>query len=187
MRETGCAEGRHGASAVEEKVAAARLLCSRWGDGLRADSKTVQALHDLGNRAEAVAAHMTAMGLGAFCGLCASRQGGGCCSLFMAGETDPLQLLMNLLAGVDIRLLPHDDDSCTFLAGEGCQFLFKPMFCLNYLCHNIRHYADPCQLRQLERLTGLQLQQHYAVERHLQSWLRGNGAYGEGLLANRSR
>ncbi len=176
MRETGCVAGRHGASAVEEKVAAARLLCSRWGDGLRADGETVQALHDLGNRAEAVAAHMKAMGLGAFCCDCASRQGGGCCSAFMAGETDQLQLLMNLLAGVDIRLLPHDDDSCTFLTGEGCQFLFKPMFCLNYLCHNIRHAADPRQLRYLERLTGVQLQQHYAVERHLHSWMHRHGA-----------
>ena len=163
-------------TAVAEKVEVARQLFSRWGADLNRDGGMVHLMHGLVGQAESVATQMAAMKLGCLCSACASSPGGGCCSLFMAGETDPLQLLMNLLAGVDIRLLPHDDDSCTFLAGEGCQFLFKPMFCLNYLCHNIRHYADPCQLRQLERLTGLQLQQHYAVERHLQSWLRGNGA-----------
>lgn len=168
--------GWRDASAVAEKVGMARLLFSRWGADLNRDGGTVRLMHGLVCQAESVATQMASMQLGCLCSECASRQGGGCCSLFMAGETDPLQLLMNLLAGVDIRLLPHDDDSCTFLAGDGCQFLVKPMFCLNYLCHNIRHAADPRQLRLLERLTGLQLQQHYAVERHLQSWLRCNGA-----------
>lgn len=154
----------------------ARLLFARWGADLHRDGGTVRAMNILICQAESVATQMAAMRLGSQCSDCASRQGGGCCSLFMAGETDQLQLLMNLLAGVDIRLLPHDDDSCAFLAGEGCQFLFKPMFCLNYLCHNIRHAADPRQLRHLERLTGLQLQQHYALERHLHSWLRRHGA-----------
>jgi hypothetical protein len=106
----------------------------------------------------------------------------------MAGETDELQILINLVAGVDIRVVSHTDDICAFLGNDGCQFLFKPMFCLNYLCRGIRLRTDPLSLRYLEMLTGILLQRQYALEQYLLDWLRRRGKrppkVPEGISAN---
>lgn len=149
---------------IEGKLAAARRLHDLWGKSLRAEARVGPAIDNLVVHAAAVAGQMAAMDMGERCRRCASRPNGGCCSASMAGESDELQLLLNLLAGVELRLVAHGDDSCPFLDAEGCQFLFKPMFCLNYLCQGIRHQAEAASLHQLEVLTGTLLQGQYALE-----------------------
>jgi len=169
------AEQGKGLAAIEARLASARRLFGQWGEELRVDAGLRQALDNLVAAAAAVNAQMAAMHLAARCLACAGRAGGGCCSRYMAGESDELQLLMNLLAGVEVRLIARADDSCPFLAADGCQFLFKPMFCLNYLCQEIRGRSDREALRKLEELTGTLLQRQYALEQALLDWLRRLG------------
>jgi len=117
---------------------------------------------------------MADLDLGALCTVCGAKAGGGCCSSFMAGENDVAQLLINLLAGVPVASL-REDGECCFLGARGCLLLFKPMFCLNYNCQQIRQGAGPERMRRLEQATGELLQQQYALEQLLLEVLRKRG------------
>jgi len=117
---------------------------------------------------------MAALDLGALCTVCGAKAGGGCCSSFMAGENDVPQLLINLLVGVPVASL-REDRECCFLGARGCLLLFKPMFCLNYNCQQIRQGAGPERVRRLEQATGKLLQQQYALEQLLLEVLRERG------------
>ncbi len=117
---------------------------------------------------------MAGLELGALCTVCGTKAGGGCCSSFMAGENDVAQLLLNLLAGVAVAAL-REDDECCFLGQRGCLLLFKPMFCLNYNCQQIRQGAGPDRMRCLDQATGELLQQQYALEQLLLEVLRRRG------------
>lgn len=117
---------------------------------------------------------MAALDLGALCTVCGVKAGGGCCSSFMAGENDVVQLLINLLAGVPVAVL-REDGECCFLGERGCLLLFKPMFCLNYNCQQIRLGAGPERMRRLDQAAGELLQQQYALELLLLEVLRKRG------------
>lgn len=117
---------------------------------------------------------MADLDLGALCTVCGAKAGGGCCSSFMAGENDVPQLLINLLAGVSVAVL-REDEECCFLGERGCLLLFKPMFCLNYNCQQIRQGAGPALMQKLDQATGKLLQQQYALEQLLLEVLRKRG------------
>ncbi|MBU4119631.1 MAG: hypothetical protein KJ555_12815, partial [Proteobacteria bacterium] len=117
---------------------------------------------------------MAVLDLGSMCAACGGRSGGGCCSSFMAGENDVVQLLLNLLAGVRVAAL-REDDECCFLGITGCMLLFKPMFCLNYNCRQIIQGAAPAGMERLEQVIGRLLQQQYALEQLLLDVLRQTG------------
>jgi len=117
---------------------------------------------------------MAALDLGGLCTVCGAKDGGGCCSSFMAGENDAVQLLINLLAGVPVAVL-REDAECCFLGARGCLLLFKPMFCLNYNCQQIRQSAGPARMQRLDQAVGLLLQQQYGMEQLLLEVLRKRG------------
>ena len=117
---------------------------------------------------------MADLDLGFLCSVCGARAGGGCCSSFMAGENDVIQLLVNLLAGVCVRIL-REDGECCFLGERGCLLLFKPMFCLNYNCRHIRQTAGPAPMHNLDQGVGRLLQQQYGLEQLLLEFLRQRG------------
>ena len=117
---------------------------------------------------------MAGLELAALCAVCGTKVGGGCCSSFMAGENDVAQLLINLLAGVPVAAL-REDDECCFLGERGCLLLFKPIFCLNYNCQQIRQGAGPDRMRRLDQATGELLQQQSALEQLLLEILRQRG------------
>jgi len=160
---------------VESRLDTARRLHCRHGEQLQGDAYFQSEFKLLCEAAAAVAGYMTAMNLGPLCSRCAAQPGGGCCSLFMAGETDGLQMLMNLLAGIEVRPVRDDGQECSFLRDSGCLFLFKPMFCLNYNCDHIRRAATPAEMGELERLTGILLTRQYGLEQYLLAMIRQYG------------
>lgn len=98
---------------------------------------------------------------------------GGCCSAYMGHENnDVLQLLMNLLAGVDVRIVRTDGVECCFLAESGCLLPFKPIFCLNYLCERIQKESTKADLKVLEQKTGYLLGQQVLLEQKIISYLQ---------------
>jgi hypothetical protein len=123
---------------------------------------------------KALARIMADLELGALCTVCGAKAGGGCCGSFMAGENDVVLLLVNLLAGVPVAAL-REDDECCFLGKTGCLLLFKPMFCLNYNCPQIRQTAAPARMQRLEQAVGRLLQQQYLLEQLLLEVLRQRG------------
>lgn len=169
---------------VESRLAFGFLLFRKLGKSFAGLTGVCGALALLRNQASALNAHMQALALGRLCYSCAASDGGGCCSRQMAGETDSLQILINLMAGVDVAQVNHNPAECCYLgAATGCIFTFKPMFCLNYNCRRIKVHANGSRLRHLERLAGQLLGSQYELEMLLFHFLSTHESLQKKILA----
>lgn len=156
-----------------EKLVKAEELFRDYGKHLLARNEIVDSLAAMRDAVTSLDQHMSAMNMGRNCSVCAARPDGGCCSAYMGHENnDVLQLLMNLLANVDVRILRSDGVECCFLADRGCILLFKPIFCLNYLCERIQKESTSSDLKMLEEKTGYLLGQQVALEKEIISCLQ---------------
>jgi len=161
---------------LPRKIYLARLLNDHVGPALRATPNIGQQIALLSDRAGAVSSWMQSVGIPATCTGCAATAiNGGCCSLAMAEESDAVLLLVNLLAGHEVRVQRTEGLECSFLGTAGCSLRFKPMFCLNYLCRQIRQKLAPAELGRLELLSGLLLQSQYQLEQMLVATLQTAG------------
>lgn len=149
---------------VAAKLAAAGELHGRHASTLIASPVIREGLGRLRQHAQTLNGHMQSMDLGQLCSHCAVRPGGGCCSAYMADNIDSILLLINLLLGVRVRCRESGEENCCFLGEQGCLFLVKPIFCLNYNCRNILDSADAESLAGLYRLAAVVLSQQTRVE-----------------------
>lgn len=157
-----------------EKLAKARKLAHKYGDRLLRDPEITRQFSVLQEQLAVLESHMTAMEMGKSCSLCAAREDGGCCSVYMGNENnDALLLLMNILAGVDVALVCDNGVECCFLGKRGCILLYKPIFCLNYLCGNIRDASPVEMLDLLDSKSGALLCAQYRMEELLIRFLQG--------------
>lgn len=140
-------------------------LYSDYGDYLLTNTQVSIALQELQESAEILSSHMELMGMGTICKKCSEQKSGGCCSIYMAGETDSIQLLINMLVKVDVRMVGRDNVQCCYLGSGGCIFIFKPFFCLNYNCLEITGSGREKNKMVLTRLTGRLLGQQYDLEK----------------------
>ncbi len=169
--------------AVESRLAFGLLLFKKLGKPFAELTSVYAALARMRTQESDLAAHMQSLMLGRVCSFCAASEGGGCCSRYMSGETDSLQILINLMAGVDVARVNHSPAECCYLgAATGCIFLFKPMFCLNYNCSSIKVQAKGSGLRQLEKLVALLLGSQYDLEMHLFRFLSSHESLQKEIL-----
>lgn len=159
-------------STPAEKLAQAQALQQELGECLAADAGFTAALDLLRRHCQALAEQMQAMAMGTLCCSCATRADGGCCSAYMADNTDSLQILINLLLEQAVQLRQPADSECCFLGPTGCPFMAKPIFCLNYNCHHILTGNEPAVLAQLEQRAAAVLSQQTAIESLLLERLR---------------
>lgn len=157
---------------ISTRLAAGQAIIQNIGPALMVDEIFQDEFERLETYARDVNSHMGKMELGSLCVSCATRPNGGCCSLYMSQEIDGVQLSLNSLAGVDVRVVREDGSNCLFLGESGCIFLFKPMFCLNYLCGQIRRFSSPSAINTLERLTGRLLGKQFELEQRILDCLR---------------
>lgn len=156
-----------------EKLQKAEALFQAYGAKLSQEKQIQEQLAVLQDAVSSLDAHMSAMEMGKTCTACAVKPKGGCCSAYMGHENnDVLQLLMNIQAEVDVRLVCDNGIECCFLAENGCVLLFKPIFCLNYLCGHIQKQSSTEQLRSLEQKTGTLLTAQGQLEQLLISFLQ---------------
>lgn len=156
-----------------DKLDKARSLLKSYGDLLSGEARIKEQLTVARAAVSLLDTHMTAMGMGKTCTACAARPGGGCCSAYMGHENnDALLLLMNILTGVDVRIVREDEIECCFLAETGCILLFKPIFCLNYLCGHIQEGSNETELRLLEQKTGVLLSAQGQLEQLIIGFLQ---------------
>lgn len=152
---------------VSDRLEVSKRILSMVGGELTQDLDFQHQFSLLQEYAEALDLHMARMDLGTLCGTCAASPSGGCCSCFMSGEVDAVQLFLNSLAGIEVKVVQLNGQECLFLGERGCIFLFKPMFCLNYNCKHIYDTGTPADLDELERLTGQLLGKQYQLEQHI--------------------
>lgn len=155
------------------KLEKAERLATAYGKSMLQQKNIQKQLEVVKDKVLSLHAHMTAMDMGKTCFHCAATPKGGCCSAYMGNENnDALLLLMNILAGVDVRLVCGNEVECCFLGERGCILLFKPIFCLNYLCGRIREESDREELRLLEQKSGALLTAQSNLEQLLISLLQ---------------
>jgi hypothetical protein len=159
---------------VTAKLTAANELLG--SQATRFASPAIQkGLEGLRQQAFVLEQHMQAMELGRLCSLCASQPGGGCCSAYMADNTDSILMLINLLLGIKVQIRNSHEESCCFLGEQGCLFLVKPIFCLNYNCKAILDSAGSDALGSLYRLAGAVLSKQTRLETLLLDALKAEG------------
>jgi hypothetical protein len=149
---------------VGTKLAVAARLFRRYGEELRQEQRLAAGLSSLSDLHEELRRQMLMMGMDGTCARCARESGGGCCSIAIAAETDVVQLLLNMLAGVAVSFRRNNGPECCYLSETGCIFLFKPLFCLNYICGRIVSREQHGNLRILEERTGALLRAQHDLE-----------------------
>ena len=154
------------AGGASEKLEISRQLMLDFGEALLENQPIVSQIVVVKDAVSDLDRHMGAMEMGKLCTRCAAKAGGGCCSVYMGNENnDALQLLMNMLVGIDVKQVRKDEVECCFLGKKGCILLFKPIFCLNYLCSTIREDSEVDVLQVLEQKTGFLLGEQVELER----------------------
>ena len=148
---------------VNDTLRVARQLFQEQGARLLQQQDILDALTKLQQGEAELNRHMQAMNMGRRCSACAAGTNGGCCSSFMAGNTDAILLLINLLLGRAIKQ-HNNGDECCYLGPQGCIFIIKPIFCLNYNCGHIKEAATKKEMRALEMLSGALLGKQTELE-----------------------
>lgn len=157
---------------LPRKLELARRLLTRYGEQLLSMSALRHHLDACSALQNDVRLCMVESGMPAFCRNCAvASASGGCCSLAMTEENDAVVLLLNLLAGSPVEIQRPAGAECLFLGESGCSLRFKPFFCLNYLCRQLRDQVQPALLHKLAKATGRLLQGQYATEQFLLRYL----------------
>ncbi len=154
-------------SSVEQKRRNAHRIFREMGPGTALLPEIKEKLADLVTLANVLKQQMASMTMFSLCAACGQKKNGGCCSAYMANETDAVLLLINLLLGVDVRKQRDDSFECCYLGDRGCILMVKPMFCLNYNCQQILT-ANPSQvILELEKAASAVLRKQYELEQVL--------------------
>jgi hypothetical protein len=170
---------------VGAKLTVAEKLFRFYSQALKQEPLLAAGLSLLSGLHDALQQQMLAMGMDRTCARCAQGSGGGCCSMTMAAETDVAQLLLNMLAGVAISLQRNNNSDCRYLGENGCIFLFKPMFCLNYICGKIVACEKPDNLQILEEKTGILLQAQQDMEKKLIEFFKARASAVSDMLSGK--
>lgn len=158
-------------SDVPQKLSCAKGLYELYASELLTLPGMRDKLHQLEILSQALQRQMASMTMFALCKACAEKAGGGCCSAFMANETDSLLLLLNMLLGVEVASQRDDAFECCYLGPLGCTLRVKPIFCLNYNCHQILTGNDSAAVKNLEKAASAVLLMQTALEKILLEYL----------------
>ena len=148
---------------VDEKMATSFRLLEAHGPSLLSVPMVTASLDRLKKSGENLNGIMTRLEMDVICSMCASKSGGGCCSAFMANNTDAILLLINLLIGRPVAR-QRDDSECCFLGAHGCILQPKPIFCLNYNCWRIKEKIPNAGMKELQRMANIVLGEQVALE-----------------------
>ena len=149
---------------VKEKLAVSRQLFASHGQNILQQQEVLDRLDRLRTGEAVLNTQMRTMGMGSRCSACAAQATGGCCSSYMAANTDAILLLINQLLGTEVEIQHENDIECCFLGTSGCILQIKPIFCLNYNCSHIKTAASPRQMQELEKKAGALLSEQTGLE-----------------------
>lgn len=90
----------------------------------------------------------------------------------MAANSDVPLMVLNLLLGASIQAQEHPQDACCFLGPNGCLFIVKPIFCLNYYCRQLQEQLLSTEKQALNSAANQVLAQQCAWEEQLLGLVR---------------
>jgi hypothetical protein len=159
-------------SHVEQKLSCAHQLHTHFGHKLLALPAVKEKLLQLEILSHALQQQMASMSMFSLCRACGEKAGGGCCSAYMANETDAVLLLINMLLGVTVASQRDDASECCYLGLQGCTLRVKPIFCLNYNCRHILTGNEAAVLQNLENAASAVLRAQTALEQIILGQIR---------------
>jgi len=162
---------------TEQKIMVMEELYERYHKILRQDQTITESLELLTEYAQSLSRQMLAMDMNTLCSVCASHDGGGCCSSYMEANSDVILLLINRLQGVIVCRQHEQPDECCFLGHSGCILPVKPIFCLNYNCKQIHAQSSKAAVTRLERLAGKLLTEQTRLEALVLQKIKNRGNY----------
>ncbi len=157
---------------VTDKRRHGLLLYEHIGTELANLAETKKYVQRLDQLAKTLHHSMESLVMFTLCSKCGEQVEGGCCSDFMAGETDAIQLLMNMLMDIKIEVQRQDVLECCYLGDKGCIFTLKPFFCLNYNCSDILKGNTITALKPYIQATGQLLSEQNRMEEYILTYLR---------------
>lgn len=149
---------------VEDTLSTAEKLYAAYGLRLLQKTDIVFHLDRLLQVNAALNEQMLIMKMGERCAACAATAKGGCCSSYMAANTDAILLLINLLMKIKVARQHNNAVDCCYLGLHGCSLQIKPIFCLNYNCIHILHAATASEMKQLEKRVASLLNEQTTLE-----------------------
>ena len=105
------------------------------------------------------------------CSKCAEIEPGGCCFQDVETWYSDVQLLINMLMGVDIPMLRMYDNSCMFVGEKGCRLLSRNAFCINFLCDKIKKHVSTGEINILNSSAGKEIDCGIRMENAITKWL----------------
>ncbi len=108
------------------------------------------------------------------CSECAAGEPGGCC--FQEVETwyTDVQILINMLMGVNIPKTRMYSNSCMFVGDKGCRLLSRNAFCINFLCDKIKTRISVEEINTLNSAAGKEIDLGIRLENAVTGWLSAN-------------
>ncbi len=151
-------------SSIDTKRQFALDLYQKHGTTLLGSAVINEKLANLEKLTGLLHVQMTNMTMFSLCIDCGQSQSGGCCSYYMANETDAVLLLINMLLGIKVAPQREDLYECCYLGRQGCILKAKPLFCLNYNCQKILTGNDSAALKKLESASSAVLREQTVLE-----------------------
>jgi hypothetical protein len=159
---------------IEKKLEKAEQAFRLYGNWILEEKEISSLLKEHRKAIENTWRIMKELNIPEACSRCAEKDPGGCC--FEGVETwyTPVQLLINMLMGVNIPMSSMFDGICAFAGEKGCLLLSRNAFCINFLCDKIKKHRSREDIDILNSSAGKEIDCGIRLENAITKWLLEN-------------
>ncbi len=108
------------------------------------------------------------------CTRCALQDGGSCCGSGIENKFDVINLLINLLYGVNIPEKPFDPTGCWFLGENGCLIFARHVICVNFMCKRLYSVLNEEDIKKVQKAMEKETEAAFILEEYIKVWLLKN-------------
>lgn len=109
------------------------------------------------------------IGMTKICADCGTHNN-SCCGSEIELKYSCELLIINLLYGIDLNFEPELKGMCYFLKKDGCILFARDVFCINFVCNDIREKISALDLKNLRELEGKCLNIQFEIEEFLKKF-----------------
>ena len=160
---------------IDNEIDKAKQLFKLHGKSMLKDKEIYDLLEQYKNAIEHTWKTMEGLKVTETCSQCAGTEPGGCCFQDVETWYSDIQLLINMLMGVNIVMTRIYDNSCRFVGEKGCRLLSRNAFCINFLCDKIKNLVSGEELDNLNSAAGKEIDLGIKLENAITKWLSENG------------
>ncbi len=160
---------------IEKKIKWAKRIYSEYSHHLLQDKTICALLEKYRQSIEENWQVMADTGVVKECTSCALQDGGSCCGSGIENKFDVVNLLINLLMGVELPSQPWDPTGCWFLGEKGCLITARHVICVNFICKRLYDALDSQSIHRVQAAMQKETENAFLLEEYLKVWLAKNG------------